>query len=141
MVSGGTTLTRVDWYGYVRQWAGDDSAQTIGSNIGISLTTVTRWQTRAPSARDVIQFARCYGRPVPEALMAAFGVTPEELGVDVVDDPGRLSNDQLLEELRRRLDRGKDDRSRKMVRDQQAVKRQRQSRDQSRNVSRNLRDS
>lgn len=98
-----STVPAVTFHDWVREVAGDDSYETIGAKVGTTGNTVRSWKHTAPAARFVIAFAREYGRPIPEAFMQAYGLTAEELGVEVVDDPRRLTNDQLVEELRRRL--------------------------------------
>jgi hypothetical protein len=57
----------------------------------------------------VLAFAREYGRPLPEVLMQAYGLTAEELGVAVSMDPARLSNDELVSEVARRLQAAEQD--------------------------------
>lgn len=143
MVLAGVTLTRVDWYAWVREAAGSDSQARIAARIGVDPTTISLWQKRSPAVKDVVAFARAYGRPIPEALQRAFGLTAEELGVEVVDDPVRLSNDQLaaaLREAARRLEGG-GGRSRRLKDQQAAVKRERQERAQGPEPSRKSRDS
>ena len=106
MMLKGITLTRVDWYAYVRRIAGADSDMRIAARIGVTQSTVSRWRDRSPNAVHVIEFARAYqdrGASVPDALMAAYGVTPDELGVPVSMDPHTLSADVLIAEVARRL--------------------------------------
>lgn len=102
MTFGGVTLTRVDWYAYVRRVAGSDSDMRIAARIGVTQSTVSRWRDRSPNARHVIEFARQYGRPIPEALMEAYGLTSADLG-QAEPDPGAFSNAQLLAQLVYRL--------------------------------------
>lgn len=99
----GITLTRVDWYAYVRRIAGADSDMKIAARIGVTQSTVSRWRDRSPNARHVIEFARQYGRPIPEALIEAYGLSAADLE-QTEPDPGALSNAQLLAQLVYRLD-------------------------------------
>lgn len=102
-----STVLGVSFHDYVRRVArdrfGEESDEKIARRLDTTGKTVGSWQTSAPAARYVIKFAHAYGIPMPEAFMQAYGLTAEELGVQVSPDPAVLSNEQLIEELRRRL--------------------------------------
>lgn len=103
MIGGVVTVSAVTFHDWVRSTAGHDSYETIAAKIGTTGNTVRSWKSTAPAARFVIAFARVYGVPIPEAFMQAYGLTADELGVTVSPDPRRLSNDELVSEVARRI--------------------------------------
>jgi len=102
MMLGTTTVSRVSFYEWVRDVAGESNAR-IAAKIGVDPSTVGGWQHRDPKARDVITFAKAYGRPITEALRQAFELTADDLDQSE-PDPYTLSNAQLLAQLVYRLD-------------------------------------
>jgi hypothetical protein len=104
---GTVTVPSVTFHDYVRQVAREagrpEANGKIAASIGTTENTVRDWQHNQPTIRWVLAFAREYGRPIPEVLMQAYGLTADELGVPVSMDPSRLSNDELVSEVARRL--------------------------------------
>lgn len=100
-----------DFLGYLANVSGGEQRQTMAKIIGVSPSTVTRWDpTRAdyypPKFDHVITLARHYQRPPIEALIAAGLITPEDARGQVVERPlASIPHAELLRELGQRLDR------------------------------------
>lgn len=105
MTSFATTFAAVTWYDYVKATSGE-SDEVIGVRLGVAGSTVNRWKDKDPNPRDVAAFAHVYGRPILEAMIQAGFLTEEDAGqqLPTTPDPRRLSNQDLLAELARRLD-------------------------------------
>ena len=86
----------------------------IATKTGVTASTVRKWyenvdptkQSR-PTGDAVVAFAREYGRPCYEALIAAEYMRPDDIEEGVVIElrgtPDELSRDELLDEIRRRI--------------------------------------
>lgn len=100
------------WWDYVVRVAGTDVQKDMPRDSGISESAFSRWKKgqHTPDSAHVVAFARAYGRPPIEALMAA-GVLAEGDAGDVVEvhrGADRLTDDELLAEIRRRMEEGRD---------------------------------
>lgn len=99
------------WWEYVQRTAGDETQAQIAARIGITGPSVGRWSRGSNPDPDVAaRFAREFGRPVLEAFIAANYLTPEEAGEQPSAVPSltELSHDELLAEVRRRMEGGSD---------------------------------
>lgn len=96
------------WWDYVLQVAPGEGQAEIARRVGVDRSAITRWRNGAGAdARFAIKFARAYGRPPVEALVAAGLLEPEEADVTTVRaHAGDLSNRELIAELDRRLEAG-----------------------------------
>lgn len=98
------------WWQYVQRVTGGASQAAIARAVQVDKSTVWRWtkNTASPIPEVAIRFARAYGRPVTEALVAAGAITADEAGVTTVvvrTKPSELGDDELIEEVRRRMSR------------------------------------
>ncbi|MGI5274679.1 helix-turn-helix domain-containing protein [Nonomuraea sp. CA-218870] len=93
------------WWDYVSRVAGATATPSeIARRVGLTPSSVTRWQISTPKPETAAAFARAYGRPVIEALIAAGVVTAEEAGVrEVAADLSSIPIDDLLAEIRKRV--------------------------------------
>lgn len=94
----------LDWNQYIRTIAAGQTNVEISNRTGIGPSTISRWGR--PKATDVIAFARAYGRPVTEALVAAGFITPTEASAFVsysVVKAEEISNEQLAALVATRL--------------------------------------
>jgi transcriptional regulator with XRE-family HTH domain len=95
------------WWDYVVRVSGTSVQKSIATKSGIGETAFSRWKqgkNLPPEALTVINFARSYGRPPVEALVAAGYLTSEE-AADVIElEPSvdDLPLDVLLDAIRRR---------------------------------------
>lgn len=101
------------WYRYVRNKLDELGWSTVDFETasGISRTRLVDWRKgRSVSPDNVRATANAFGTPVLQAFVAAGLLTAEEASQrpDAPIDPSVLSNDQLLAELRRRLERSAD---------------------------------
>lgn len=98
------------WVNYVNSVVGTDTQALIGQKTGVSAATISRWSVFAPKPENVAAFARAYRRPVLEAFIAAGFLSEEEAGQQPAAkaSAASLSNDELLEELKERLDQQND---------------------------------
>lgn len=69
------------WWEYVQRVSGGDSQSEIARRLGLSAGAVNRWQHTGPKPVNVSEFARAYGRPVPEAMVAAGFMDESDLEV------------------------------------------------------------
>lgn len=100
------------WPRYVRRHAGQNTPlKTIGRDIGVHPGTVGRWFPRAderqqrPDGDQVVSFARKYGRPMVEALIAAGYLRLDDVPeVQVIELQSDFTVQALLEELREWID-------------------------------------
>lgn len=101
----GTDKPESLWWQYVTLRSGGASRSAIAGRAGVTQPTVSRWRTSQPSVENVRAFARAYGRPVLEALVAAEHVSMEDAGLSwhPLSEPRIMaSTDEILDELRRR---------------------------------------
>lgn len=98
----------MNWNDYVARVAEGETQTTIAAKLGVSGPTVSRWRKFGPRPENVSTFARVYGRPVLEAFIAAGYITAEEANETPTAAPNlnSLSNDELVQELARRLKEG-----------------------------------
>lgn len=79
-----TTTASADtgtWAAYVRTAIGDDTQETVARRSGIHQPTISRWLRGVqpqPSAPNVVAFARAYGLPPVQALVAAGVLNADE---------------------------------------------------------------
>lgn len=104
------TLSPMDqWWEYVTRIAGTDEQKTIAANAGIGPTVINRWAngSNEPSAKLVVTFARAYRRPPVEALVAASILDESDASavIEIQRDLSNLDDDELVEEVRRRMSR------------------------------------
>lgn len=98
-----------EWWSYVVQVAGDVQYKEIADRAGFDKSNVTRWKQGANAdPLFVVKFARAYGRPVAEALVASGLITSQEASVTEVrvgiqDALDSASDEELIDALRRRL--------------------------------------
>lgn len=97
------------FWDYVAWVAEGQSQVEIASKVGVDKATVWRWKDRRAKTdgATAIAFARAYGRPVLEALVAAGLITQAESEVRVVHvpvDPSTMSPDELQAELVRHVE-------------------------------------
>lgn len=103
---------RNSWTEYVVKTIEPGESQSdVARRCGIDQTTISRWlhgQRSAITSQSVAKFARGYGQSVLGAFIAAGFLSPSEAGVKVADvvDWDRVSNDELLREMQRRLTEG-----------------------------------
>lgn len=93
------------WPAYVRAIT-DENHAAIGRRIGITGASVGRWFNGSqPDPATAAAFARAYGRPVLETFVAAGFLSSDEAGQrpSAPPNPARMSDDALLDEVRRRL--------------------------------------
>jgi len=93
----------VTWWKYVQRVAGTSAPSEISRRTGIGQSSIGRWDSASPKPESVASFARAYGRPVLEAFIAAGYMAEDDAKVTQVADASKLTNDELLAELRRRL--------------------------------------
>lgn len=94
----------VTWWEYVQRIAERSSQIEIAKRSDISAATISRWQRGTPQPDSAAAFARAYGRPVIEAFVAAGYLSEVEASATVtVPDIGQLSDDDLLTEIKRRM--------------------------------------
>lgn len=96
------------WWYYVRSVAGDDTQLQIAAKSGIDKYHPTRWkQGWRPAAEFVVAFAQAYNRSPLEALVEAEYLTEEQAALQRVEitDLSHASDDELLAELQRRMNR------------------------------------
>lgn len=94
------------WWLYIREVAGDAQLKEIADRVGIDKSNVTRWKNGArPAADFAVSFARAYGRPVVEALVAGSYITEAEAELRTVPvGVGDLKEVDLARELLARLE-------------------------------------
>lgn len=95
------------WWEYVVRIAKTEVQKKMAADTGISETAFSRWKngTNKPEAPHVITFARAYGRPAVEALVAADILSADDAGQAIeihrgVDD---FTDSELLEAIGLRM--------------------------------------
>lgn len=95
------------WWEYVVRIAKTEVQKKMAADTGISETAFSRWKngTNKPEAPHVIAFARAYGRPAVEALVAADILSADDAGQAIeihrgVDD---FTDSELLEAIGLRM--------------------------------------
>lgn len=106
------TVEAMTWIRYVDAIAAGETKAAIAAKIGITPPSVGRWYSQGslPDPGTAATFARVYNRPVLEAFIAAGFLTSEEAGETPSAPPtlATLDDDELLEEVRRRMQGGSD---------------------------------
>lgn len=108
----GANISAMTWWEYVRTAANTEVQTVIAERSGIAQATISRWKLgkQAVDARSAIDFAHAFDRPSLEALVAAGFLTADEAQAQVTitrqDEP---SDDELLDLIRRRLERDRED--------------------------------
>jgi transposase len=96
-----------DWAAYVQRIARGVPAEEVATAAGVHVTTVYRWlrNPKQKSPEQVIKFARGLRQSPVEALIAGGYLNPSEVAgvIEVVRSAGDLPDDELVEELARRL--------------------------------------
>jgi transcriptional regulator with XRE-family HTH domain len=92
---------------YVTRIAGDRQNREIAQSIGVDASAISRWRAgEQPRVKTVIAFARGYGRPAVEALIAAGYLEMADAfsAVEVGKGMGlsEISDEDLWAELQRR---------------------------------------
>lgn len=96
----------MSWWEYVVRTSGTDSPKAMQARTRIEGPNFSRWKGgHTPKVEMVAAFARAYGRPVLEAFVAAGFLTAAEARQRpaAVPSVGSLANDELLDEIRKRL--------------------------------------
>lgn len=95
------------WWQYVQAVTGGAGGSEIAKRIGIDPSHLTRWKNgQIPAPPFVYKFAQTYNRNPLEAYVAAEFLTEDDVELrEVRIGAEELTNDQLLEEIRRRLAR------------------------------------
>lgn len=102
-------MLETQWWAYVKRIAGDVQAKEIADRGGFDKSAITRWKDgKNADPSFVVKFARAYGRPVAEALVASGLITAEEAEIREVKVGleaalSTASDTELLDELRARL--------------------------------------
>ena len=95
------------WWDYVIRTAGTDVQKQMAADTGISETAFSRWKKgqNKPEAPHVIVFARAYGRPPVEALIAAGILRQADASgaVEIHHGPDQLTDDELVRQIEKRL--------------------------------------
>ncbi|ATW60824.1 immunity repressor [Gordonia phage BENtherdunthat] len=101
-------MTEPRWWSYFKRIAGTETGRVIAEAAQVSEPQVSRWKSgkNRPDAEALITFARHYGRPPVEAIVAAGYLSPDEVGavVDVTRPIGDIANNELLREVQRRIE-------------------------------------
>jgi transcriptional regulator with XRE-family HTH domain len=98
------TLRDMSWWDYVQRITRRSSQHEIARRLGISPSSVNRWKTSDPKPESVRALAVEYGRPVPEAFIAAGYMEPEDVeGLEHVEaatsQTGPLSVKEAAEKI------------------------------------------
>ena len=99
------------WWEYVARTAAGEEQAAIAKRVGLGQSMISRWKVSVPRPENAAAFARAYGRPVLEAFIAAGFLTPEEASEIPSAPPSlaSLDDDELLAEVRRRMQGGQSD--------------------------------
>lgn len=100
----------MSWSSYLQEHTQGEVGRVTADKLGVTESNVSRWRRggQTPDARHVVNFARVYGRPVLEALVAAEFLTEAEAKVRPSAAPSlnSLTDEELVQELLARLRRG-----------------------------------
>lgn len=96
--------TTTPWAEYVNDAIHDHTPAEAARRTNLSRSTITRWLAGStPDPKDVIRFARAYGRSPQTALVTAGYL--EKCEVDDRQDVTSIPDEALLNEIRRRFNR------------------------------------
>lgn len=94
----------MNWQAYVQQQRGQDNDTQLGAKVGLTASSVGRWERSAPKVESVRAFAIAYSRPVLEAFVAAGFLTSEQAAATVIlQGVDSITDEQILAELGARL--------------------------------------
>jgi hypothetical protein len=106
----GTTMVHEDWTSYVQRITRGVPAEDVARAAGVHVTTVYRWlrNPKQKSAEQAIKFARGLSQSPVEALIAGGYLEPDEVSgvIEVVRSAADLPDDELVDEVSRRLSDG-----------------------------------
>ena len=94
------------WPAYVRRVAGGLTQVQIAQKTGLAQTNIGRWlrgDPGAPKADSVIAFAKSFGQPPVEALVAAGYLDVADAASPVRTDLNEYSIEELLQHLLSRI--------------------------------------
>lgn len=96
------------WWDYITRISGTGQQKRMSDDTGISQTAFSRWkkEQNKPEAPHVIAFARAYGRPPVEALVAA-GILDAGDAADVIEvhtGLTALTDAELITEIQQRME-------------------------------------
>ncbi len=97
------------WAAYVRRLAGQLTQAQVAMKTGVAASNVGRWirdEPGLPRAETVIAFARAFGQPPIEALVAAGYLSPEDGASRARTPLDEYSYAELIAELQRRNPEG-----------------------------------
>lgn len=98
------------WWSYFKRIAGTETGRVIAEAAGVSEPQVSRWKSgkNRPDADALARFARHYKRPPVEAIVAAGYLRRDEVleAVEVIRPLSELGDEELLDEIRRRMSGG-----------------------------------
>lgn len=96
------------FWNYLMRITDNASGVAISRAAEVDAGNVSRWKTgkTSPSAESVVKIARVWGRSPTEALVASGHLEADEVGgvVEVARGPAELSDDELLAEIRERME-------------------------------------
>ncbi|MBV8180641.1 MAG: helix-turn-helix transcriptional regulator [Mycobacterium sp.] len=94
------------WWEYVQRISRGAPHKDIAAAAGVDPSRITGWKNGdRPNAQNAVGFARAYDRNPVEALIASGYLDQSEVSgvVELSASPARLSADDLLGEIRRRI--------------------------------------
>lgn len=91
----------MSWWDYVQRITRRASQHEIARRVGISPSSVNRWKTSDPKPESVRALAVEFGRPVPEAFVAAGYMQPED--VDDLEEVPRPAGPLSVEEAAEKI--------------------------------------
>lgn len=104
-----------DWWDWVQRVAirqheaeelrnGEVPGTAIARKIGIDQSAPNGWRTGHPRPEMAARFARAYKVSVIDAFVACGWITAKEAGqTTVVPDPGKITDEELVEQVAKRL--------------------------------------
>ena len=93
------------WSAYVRRTSGGLTQVQIAEKTGLAQTNVGRWlrgDPGLPKADSVIHFAKSFGQPAVEALIAAGYLDVDDAAATVRVPLSEYSTSEIFDEARRR---------------------------------------
>lgn len=111
MVDVPADVTPTRWWLWVSEISHGASQLEIAAKAGIDNSHISRWKRGyQPSVQFVTKMARAYGVSTLRALVEAEMISEQEADIhtEVIASFSEATNEQLIEELQRRLLRGGD---------------------------------